>query len=601
MKDLVQRYKDYVRKKFLAAPSEEQETIQQWQDNFFATIMIYLIPLSIVLYIPSQLMSFRDELYSIAISNTVAIIALQYIFFSKSLSIKIRKIILLSILYGLGIALLYFMGWSGPGLVYLLGFSIFSSLIVSVRAGYVTLVMNIIIFITLSLSASLNIFKGSLLQGLDSAAIITIGLNFILLNLVLISTIASLIGVLQKKMKSEYEINLKLQCEMEEHKEAKKRAEESDKLKSAFLANMSHEIRTPMNGILGFTQLLREPLEVDKQEEFLRVIESSGLRMLNIINNIIDISKIESGQTKVSITPFNINEEINSLCTFFTPEANEKNIELICQKPLSNAESIIHTDGEKVYAVLTNLIKNAIKYISSGQIIVGYENKISHFRFFVKDTGQGIPQEKLESIFDRFVQAELSYEKLQEGAGLGLAISKAYIELLGGTIWVESEMSKGSTFYFTVPVNSNHKNKAGNIAASNNRGYISPKNLKILIAEDESTSDLLLTFTLDSIAREILHASNGKEAVRLLNENNDIDLILMDIRMPELDGYEATRQIRQFNKKVVIIAQTAYGYTNDKEQALIAGCNDYISKPINKELLLDKIARQLKSLHPDSD
>jgi signal transduction histidine kinase/ActR/RegA family two-component response regulator len=600
MKDLLKRYKDYVRKKFLAPVLEEQETIQQWQNNFFATIMLYLTPLSIVLYIPSQLMSFRDELYSLAIANTIALIALQYMFFSKRLSIKIRKIILLSILYGLGIALLYFMGWSGPGLVYLLGFSIFSSLIISIKAGYITLIMNIAIFITLSLLANLNALKGSLLQGLDSAAIITIGLNFILLNLILVTTIASLIGVLQKKMKSEYEINLKLQSEMEEHKQAKKRAEESDKLKSAFLANMSHEIRTPMNGILGFTQLLREPLDIEKQEEFLRVIESSGLRMLNIINNIIDISKIESGQTKISVTPFNINEEINSLCTFFAPEANEKNIELICQKPLSDSESIIHTDGEKVYAVLTNLMKNAIKYISNGQIIIGYENKVSHFSFFVKDTGQGIPQEKLESIFERFVQAELSYEKLQEGAGLGLAISKAYIELLGGTIWVESEVGKGSTFYFTVPACSNLKDKTGTLAAPN-QGYTVPKNLKILIAEDESTSDLLLTFTLDSIAREILHATNGKAAIDLAQANNDIDLILMDIRMPELDGYEATRQIRQFNKRVVIIAQTAYGYTNDKEQALLAGCNDYISKPINKELLLDKIARQLKRLHSDSD
>jgi hypothetical protein len=239
MKDLLKRYKDYVRKKFLAPVLEEQETIQQWQNNFFATIMLYLTPLSIVLYIPSQLMSFRDELYSLAIANTIALIALQYMFFSKRLSIKIRKIILLSILYGLGIALLYFMGWSGPGLVYLLGFSIFSSLIISIKAGYITLIMNIAIFITLSLLANLNALKGSLLQGLDSAAIITIGLNFILLNLILVTTIASLIGVLQKKMKSEYEINLKLQSEMEEHKQAKKRAEESDKLKSAFLDLLS--------------------------------------------------------------------------------------------------------------------------------------------------------------------------------------------------------------------------------------------------------------------------------------------------------------------------------------------------------------------------
>ncbi|MDX9771315.1 MAG: ATP-binding protein [Tenuifilaceae bacterium] len=593
MKSLINRYKDQVQKKFLSEANANQETIQQWQEKFFAKIMLYLIPLSVLLFIPSQLMSFRDGLYSLAIANTIAFVALQYLYFSKRLSIKARKVTLLSILYGLGIALLYFMGWRGPGLVYLLGFSVFSSLIMSIRAGYITLSMNVIIFITLSLLVRFGVFSSSLLYGLDSAAIIAIGLNFVLLNFLLITTIASLVRVLQNKMKSEHEVKLQLEREMEEHKQAKARAEESDRLKSAFLANMSHEIRTPMNGILGFTQLLREPLELQKQEEFLKIIESSGLRMLNIINNIIDISKIESGQSQLSFGPFNINEQIEMLCTFFMPEAMEKGIELKCEKPLKPQQSTINTDGEKVYAVLTNLVKNAIKYIDNGEITVGYKPNKSDIEFFVSDTGQGIPNEKLETIFERFVQAEVSYEKAQEGAGLGLAISKAYVELLGGKLWVESELGKGSTFSFSIPIDTSSQGDSPIQELPKQEGF-KPGNLKILIAEDEETSDILLTFTLQGISREILHAASGAETLRIARENSDIDLIMMDIRMPEMDGYEATQQIRQFNKDVVIIAQTAYGYTNDREKALQAGCNDYISKPINKMLLMDKIARQFR-------
>lgn len=234
---------------------------------------------------------------------------------------------------------------------------------------------------------------------------------------------------------------------------AKEQAEESDKLKSAFLANMSHEIRTPMNGIMGFAELLKEPdITADERDRFLGIIQKSGHRMLNIINDLIDISKIEAQQMEVFNEDTEINTQIEYLYTFFKPEAEKKNLELIYSTTLNDKDAVIFSDREKIYAILTNLIKNAIKYTKKGKIEFGYIKIENHLEFYVKDTGIGIQHSKLDSVFDRFVQADLSSATEYEGAGLGLAITKAYIELLGGNIWLDSEIDKGSTFTFTLPI-----------------------------------------------------------------------------------------------------------------------------------------------------
>lgn len=233
---------------------------------------------------------------------------------------------------------------------------------------------------------------------------------------------------------------------------ALKRAEESDRLKSAFLANMSHEIRTPMNGMLGFAELLKDPdLTGEQKQQYLSMIEISSERMLNIINDLIDISKIESGQMEVSISATKINEQIEYLNTFFKPEVEQKGMQLFYKTPLSAQNAIIRTDQGKINAILTNLINNAIKFTDEGSIEFGYNKKSNGFEFFVKDTGIGVPKNHQQSIFERFVQADHCINKLYEGAGLGLSISKAYVEMLGGKIWVESEEGKGSVFYFTIP------------------------------------------------------------------------------------------------------------------------------------------------------
>lgn len=379
-------------------------------------------------------------------------------------------------------------------------------------------------------------------------------------------------------------------------KEAKLRAEESERLKSAFLANMSHEIRTPMNGILGFLGLLRDP-QITKEEfnQYLDIIEKSGSRLLNIINDVIDISKIESGSMNLVVNDTNINEQIKYLYTFFKPQVDGKNLNFFIDSPLIGKEAIIKTDREKLIAILTNLIKNAIKYTNTGAISFGYLKKDAYFEFFVRDTGIGIPKNQQEFIFDRFRQVENVDLKVEEGTGLGLAISRAYVEILGGQLWVDSDFGKGSTFYFTIPyLTESPGEPVGNDTTQHGIGFKVRRRLKVLVVDDEATSNFLLSILVRKHDHDVIEASNGQEAIDALQKNSDIDLVLMDIRMPILNGHEATKKIREFNKEVIIIAQTAFCFPEDREKALNAGCNDIITKPINKTVLFELLKTYFK-------
>jgi len=386
---------------------------------------------------------------------------------------------------------------------------------------------------------------------------------------------------------------------------AKEKAEESDRLKSAFLANMSHEIRTPMNSILGFAHLLEQPgLTGDQQQKYINIIQKSGTRMLNILNDIIDISKIEAGLMTINSEDTNINEQIKYIYTFFKHEAEVKGISISYRNSLPANKAIIKTDPEKFYAIFTNLVKNAIKYSNSGHIELGYNSidsstQPSSLTFYVNDTGIGIPADRQKAIFERFVQADIEDRKAYQGAGLGLSITKAYLEMLGGKIWVESEEGIGSTFYFTLPYNAELEEKTetkdviGTGLASNQTAHKTSK-LKILIAEDDVPSEMLISIIIEELSSEILKVKTGIEAVEACRNHPDIDLVLMDIQMPEMNGYEATRKIRSFNKDVIIIAETAYGLSGDREKSINAGCNDYIPKPINKDDFLELIHKYFK-------
>ena len=376
---------------------------------------------------------------------------------------------------------------------------------------------------------------------------------------------------------------------------AKEKAEESDRLKSAFLANMSHEIRTPMNGILGFTDLLKEAdLTGLERQQYIDIIEKSGDRMLNTINDIIDISRLESGEMKTNIKPTNINSQLESLYDFFKPEVDSKDIKFILKPDPVNTCELIDTDPEKFYAIFANLIKNAIKFTHEGFIEFGYVIEGETIHCYIKDTGVGIRSNKLESVFKRFVQENVTQPYTHQGSGLGLSIVKAYAGLLQGKVWVESKKGKGSTFHFTIPYNVVKIEAIGNeLEVREIEDETSSFNTKtILIVEDDKSSKEYLEVIIKSFGiNKIIWAKNGDEAIKLCKENSTIDLILMDINMPIMNGYEATKAIKAFKPDLPIIAQTAYALSGDREKSLNAGCDDYITKPIKKAELLEKIER----------
>lgn len=383
---------------------------------------------------------------------------------------------------------------------------------------------------------------------------------------------------------------------MEDLIAAKEKAEESDRLKSSFLANMSHEIRTPMNGILGFMGLLQEPnLTGDERDEYIKIVKISGNRLLSTINDIIDISKIESGQSIVSISETDVNKIMQQLYRFFLPEAEEKGLGFQINELLPENNTRVQTDGYKLESVLVNLIKNALKFTRSGAIGFGCHIDGRLIRFTVSDTGVGIPPNRKGSIFERFVQAETSLSRPFEGSGLGLSISKAYVEMMGGEIMVKSELGKGSEFSFTIQYHPLQMVELPTLDQSVNGKVEIGSDKVILVAEDDDISFFFLKKVLANEKLRLVRAPDGMEAVRLCKEIPEIALVLMDIKMPLLDGYAATRQILGFRPDLPIIALTAYAFPDDNEKAINSGCVDYLSKPLNRDMLFKVLARHLEN------
>ncbi len=387
--------------------------------------------------------------------------------------------------------------------------------------------------------------------------------------------------------------------ESERHlREAKERAEESDRLKTAFLSNMSHEIRTPMNAIVGFSDLLNDPaLSPETRTEYIAQINLGADNLMHLIDDIIDISKIEAGQIQINKQECPVHDLINEQMTMFLQNMErmgKADLELRLNWNWPTEKLILNTDHFRVKQIVSNLINNAIKFTDKGFVEVGIEKENGSVRIYVKDTGIGIDQDKLESIFYRFIQGHKTKTKIYGGTGLGLAISKNLAELLGGTIGVQSTFEEGSEFWFTLPLDEVQHNPSLNINHQE-QTITNWKEKTILIAEDDDLNFRLITEGLKKTRIKIIRAKDGEETLRLFNRHADqLELVLMDIRMPEIDGYECTRIIKSKYPEMPVIAQTAYAMSAERDQTKQVGCDDYISKPMNMKHLIEKMSRYLK-------
>lgn len=386
---------------------------------------------------------------------------------------------------------------------------------------------------------------------------------------------------------------------------AKSKAEEADQLKTAFLANMSHEIRTPMNAIIGFTDLLlNDKIKESERKEYLKLILQSGNMLVKIIDDIIDISQIESRQITICPVKFDISDflsDLHSVYREFIRKDEGKEIDLILNID-DDDDTMLVTDPHRLKQVFYNLLSNAQKFTSKGFIEFGFKSADeNHAYFYVKDTGIGIPGDKQNLIFDRFIQIEDCYTKEFGGTGLGLTITKNIITLMGGNIWVESESGKGTTFHFILPKNYGKEKvtEESNPRLSDMKEKLSLKKHHILIAEDEEINYYYLYEVLRKNGAKVIWAKNGLEAINVVESNPNIDMVLMDIKMPEVNGLEAIKYIKLIRPELPVIAQTAFVMDNDREICLKAGCVDFITKPIKVDQLIEMIARHI--LHNTSN
>lgn len=373
--------------------------------------------------------------------------------------------------------------------------------------------------------------------------------------------------------------------------QAKKRVEEADKLKTAFLMNMSHEIRTPLNSVLGYTQLLIRKIKDPELLVFLRNIKASGKGLLQLFNDLLDLSKIYAGKLDVFVTEINLNKTLYKLSQDFQTEIDlkKKDIHLKTLLALEEKDAILKMDEERLKQIFTSLFNNSLKFTNSGLIEFGYQIVGTNIHFFIRDTGIGMDKKIKNEIFDFFYQTDAGINSRSRGTGIGLAITKGIIERMNGKIWLESEIDKGTLFNFTLPYYPAEKEWNKDDSENTSKRNIDLKNKTILIVEDDPDNYFILNSFLEQTNARIIHASDGKEALEIY-ENEKIDVIFMDINIPVINGCEVTKRIRSEDRNVIILAQTAYVQKEDKINCYAAGCDAFIEKPINGELLLETLS-----------
>ena len=456
--------------------------------------------------------------------------------------------------------------------------------------------LKYVIYLSISnivLYNAVAIFKQGLLnEGLQSESYYWfLGNNFFLIS----AGVISIVGAYQLKryQRSLIEQNKLIKQERDELKIAKQKAEESDNLKSAFLATMSHELRTPLNAVLGFSELIERDLSMDTLLNYKSIINNNAQNLLEIIESIFELSSLESGEIKAAYGSVSVDEIMTDMQHVAETElsrSQNKQVQLRQSVPANAAQTILNTDKSLFQKILTNLLKNAFKFTDKGYVEYGYNLKDTALVFYIKDSGIGIPPEKQEIIFDRFRQVDDSYSRRFGGIGMGLSISKKMAEVLNYPLWLESEEGQGTTFFVKVE-DLEYIPEIPETETKTPKSIETVEKKKILLVEDEESIFIYFEQAIPSDRFELIWARNGLDGVNQAQENSDLAMIFMDIKMPVMDGYKATEEIRKFNTEVPIIAQTAFAMIGEDALAFEKGCNEYITKPIRLSKLKEMILK----------
>lgn len=451
------RYETFYLDHFASVSRSYDEGLPYLRDKLFVSIMLITLPIGIVIYIPSVIVSLITNQSMIAVFDTLALLVVLIAFFNRKISIGAKKILFSTTFYILSIILLIYLGTQGPGILILIFISVLITLLHSKRAGLISIGLNATIFSLLFVPFFTETIHINFVNNQLPVGWIAIGINLVAFNAMIVLSVSFLVDQLNESLRKEKKLQELLKEESLGLLQAKQKAEENERLKSAFLANMSHEVRTPLNSIIGFSELLTDPEFQDEKQkkEFLQQIITNGNNLLSIINDILDISKIESGELKIYKNEIQVGQFISGIRERFVFQAKEKNVDLRLTLPKIADETKIVADSNRLHQIFNNLISNALKFTSHGSIEIGYRVARPMIEFFVKDTGIGILPEFHEKIFERFRQVELEKTRKFGGNGLGLAITKNLVEMMGGKIWIESEFGTGSAFYFTLPASPN--------------------------------------------------------------------------------------------------------------------------------------------------
>ncbi|WP_439183051.1 ATP-binding protein [Carboxylicivirga taeanensis] len=571
-----------------------------WRERVFHYFSIGVLFIGLLVYVYLGLSFVKEAQFAYAIFASFVFFSAVFATTVRSLPLKFRVSWILFLIYLLGVFSLLESNKSPLGYAFFISYALLSGILVGQKRAWISIIT---ISVTLGLIAVALYANGISLPftaavPLDSY--IKSSLIFLVITLVTLLPLVSLLNGLIFNLEKETRYRRLLRREHEDLTLAKRKAEESDHLKTSFLSNMSHEIRTPMNAILGFSNLLSHPdISNIEKEEFINLIRINGKNLLTLVEDIIDISKIDSGQLQIKNAPCKLHEVIGQVYESFVDDIKRRglfNLKLYHKEGISDDNLLILSDEHRLKQILINLVGNAVKFTERGFIEFGYTQEDDQFlRFYVKDTGIGLPKGKETEIFERFSKFNNDKERLYGGTGIGLSIAKHLVTLMGGEIWVESEPLVGTTFYFTIPY---HRLAVPDNYREERKEPVREFNWEgktFLVAEDEEDNFRYIEVALALSNASLIWARDGQEAVDVFKRVDGIDLVLMDIKMPLMDGYTATREIKSLRKNIPVIAQTAYALSEEKEKSREAGCDDYIAKPIGYEDLLNIINRFVPS------